>query len=72
LTVGRQQCGGSEPPGGSERLHRETADVFNTDIDDAVQQGRWLTLLQAGTALAWDEHGYCEVALDAGSLILGP
>lgn len=27
---------------------------------------------QNGTALSWDEHGYYEVALDAGSLSVGP
>lgn len=30
------------------------------------------TLTQAGTQLAWDEHGYYEVALDAGTLTLSP
>jgi peptidoglycan/xylan/chitin deacetylase (PgdA/CDA1 family) len=30
------------------------------------------TLTQAGVQLAWDEHGYYEVALDAGSLRLSP
>jgi peptidoglycan/xylan/chitin deacetylase (PgdA/CDA1 family) len=30
------------------------------------------TLTQAGVPLAWDEHGYYEVALDAGSLRLSP
>jgi peptidoglycan/xylan/chitin deacetylase (PgdA/CDA1 family) len=30
------------------------------------------TLAQAGTPLAWDEHGYYEVALDAGTLTLAP
>lgn len=30
------------------------------------------TLLQAGVPLTWDEHGYYEVALDAGSLTLSP
>ena len=30
------------------------------------------TLTQAGHALAWDPHGYYEVALDAGSLTLSP
>jgi peptidoglycan/xylan/chitin deacetylase (PgdA/CDA1 family) len=30
------------------------------------------TLTQGGVPLAWDEHGYYEVALDAGSLRLSP
>jgi len=30
------------------------------------------TLSQAGAPLAWDEHGYYEVALDVGSLTLAP
>jgi hypothetical protein len=30
------------------------------------------TLSQNGEALAWDGHGYYEVALDAGSLTLAP
>jgi peptidoglycan/xylan/chitin deacetylase (PgdA/CDA1 family) len=30
------------------------------------------TLTQKGAALAWDPHGYYEVALDAGSLTLAP
>jgi peptidoglycan/xylan/chitin deacetylase (PgdA/CDA1 family) len=30
------------------------------------------TLTQNGVALTWDEHGYYEVALDAGSLTLSP
>jgi peptidoglycan/xylan/chitin deacetylase (PgdA/CDA1 family) len=30
------------------------------------------TLTQAGQTLAWDAHGYYEVALDAGSLTLSP
>jgi hypothetical protein len=30
------------------------------------------TLKQGGTALAWDSHGYYEVALDAGSPTLSP
>jgi hypothetical protein len=30
------------------------------------------TLTQNGTALAWDPHGYYEVALDPGSVTLGP
>jgi peptidoglycan/xylan/chitin deacetylase (PgdA/CDA1 family) len=30
------------------------------------------TLKQGGSTLAWDEHGYYEVALSAGSLILSP
>lgn len=30
------------------------------------------TLAQNGVELAWDEHGYYEVALDAGSLTLAP
>jgi peptidoglycan/xylan/chitin deacetylase (PgdA/CDA1 family) len=30
------------------------------------------TLVQRGTALEWDEHGYYEVALDEGSLTLAP
>jgi Polysaccharide deacetylase len=30
------------------------------------------TLTQAGSALAWDAHGYYEVSLDAGSLTLAP
>jgi peptidoglycan/xylan/chitin deacetylase (PgdA/CDA1 family) len=30
------------------------------------------TLTQAGKPLAWDDHGYYEVALDAGALVLGP
>ena len=30
------------------------------------------TLSQAGKPLAWDDHGYYEVALDAGTLALGP
>ncbi len=30
------------------------------------------TLSQNGQTLAWDAHGYYEIALDAGSLMLGP
>jgi hypothetical protein len=30
------------------------------------------TLTQPGVTLGWDEHGYYEVALDAGSLTLSP
>jgi hypothetical protein len=30
------------------------------------------TLSQGGSPLAWSDHGYYEVALDAGSLTLGP
>jgi peptidoglycan/xylan/chitin deacetylase (PgdA/CDA1 family) len=30
------------------------------------------TLSQGGKPLAWDDHGYYEVALDAGTLVLGP
>jgi peptidoglycan/xylan/chitin deacetylase (PgdA/CDA1 family) len=30
------------------------------------------TLSQRGKPLAWDDHGYYEVALDAGALVLGP
>jgi peptidoglycan/xylan/chitin deacetylase (PgdA/CDA1 family) len=30
------------------------------------------TLKQGGTALTWDDHGYYEVALDAGSVTLSP
>jgi peptidoglycan/xylan/chitin deacetylase (PgdA/CDA1 family) len=30
------------------------------------------TLKQGGTALAWDGHGYYEIALDAGSVTLSP
>ena len=30
------------------------------------------TLSQNGSPLAWSEHGYYEVSLDAGSLTLGP
>lgn len=30
------------------------------------------TLTQAGRPLAWDDHGYYEVALEAGALSLGP
>jgi hypothetical protein len=30
------------------------------------------TLSQGGKPLAWDDHGYYEVALDAGALVLGP
>ena len=30
------------------------------------------TLTQGGGALAWDDHGYYEIALDEGSLTLGP
>jgi hypothetical protein len=30
------------------------------------------TLSQGGEALAWDSHGYYEIALDAGSLTLSP
>jgi peptidoglycan/xylan/chitin deacetylase (PgdA/CDA1 family) len=30
------------------------------------------TLTQAGKPIAWDEHGYYEIALDAGALTLGP
>jgi hypothetical protein len=30
------------------------------------------TLKQKGAALPWDARGYYEVALDAGSLTLGP
>jgi peptidoglycan/xylan/chitin deacetylase (PgdA/CDA1 family) len=30
------------------------------------------TVTQAGNALAWDDHGYYEIALDAGELTLGP
>jgi hypothetical protein len=27
---------------------------------------------QSGRALTWNDHGYYEIALDAGSLTLGP
>jgi peptidoglycan/xylan/chitin deacetylase (PgdA/CDA1 family) len=30
------------------------------------------TLVQAGNALPWDDHGYYEIALDAGSVTLAP
>ena len=30
------------------------------------------TLSQSGSLLPWNDHGYYEVALDAGSLTLGP
>ena len=30
------------------------------------------TLTQASAPLPWDEHGYYEVALDAGTLTLSP
>jgi hypothetical protein len=30
------------------------------------------TLEQATTTLAWDDHGYFEVALDQGSLVWSP
>ena len=30
------------------------------------------TLIQAGHALPWDDHGYYEIALDAGSVTLAP
>jgi hypothetical protein len=30
------------------------------------------TLSQGGAPLAWDDHGYYEVALDAGTLTLAP
>jgi hypothetical protein len=30
------------------------------------------TLTQAGKPLAWDDHGYYELGLDAGTLTLGP
>ena len=30
------------------------------------------TLTQGGAALAWDPHGYYEIALDAKSLTVGP
>jgi peptidoglycan/xylan/chitin deacetylase (PgdA/CDA1 family) len=30
------------------------------------------TLTQAGSALAWNDHGYYEIALDAGTLTLSP
>ena len=30
------------------------------------------TLSQNGKALAWNGHGYYEIALDAGSLTLSP
>ena len=29
-------------------------------------------LKQSGVALAWDPHGYYEIALDAGSVTLSP
>jgi hypothetical protein len=30
------------------------------------------TLKQGGGALTWDDHGYYEIALDAGSVTLSP
>jgi hypothetical protein len=30
------------------------------------------TLTQSGQALAWNDHGFYEIALDAGSVTLGP
>ena len=30
------------------------------------------TLTQGGQTLTWDDHGYYEIALDAGSVTLGP
>jgi peptidoglycan/xylan/chitin deacetylase (PgdA/CDA1 family) len=48
-------------------------------LPDHFPPGRYLrvkvdggTLTQGGAALTWDEHGYYEVALDAGSLTLSP
>ncbi len=48
-------------------------------LPDHFPKGRYLrvkvdggTLTQGGTALAWSPHGYYEVALDAGSVTLGP
>jgi len=53
--------------------------TWNWTLPDHFPPGRYLrvtvtggTLSQGGTALAWDDHGYYEVALDAGSLTLSP
>jgi hypothetical protein len=52
---------------------------MDVDVARALPPGKYLrvkvdggTLTQAGQTLAWDEHGYYEVALDAGSLTLSP
>jgi peptidoglycan/xylan/chitin deacetylase (PgdA/CDA1 family) len=70
----------------AQRAIRETAPVvegssttWNWVLPDHFPPNRTVrvtvtggTLLQVGVPLTWDEHGYYEVALDAGSLTLSP
>ena len=42
-----------------------TSRTYTTTVDGGTPS-------QGGTPLAWDPHGYYEVALDAGSLTLSP
>jgi len=50
-----------------------------SDFNNPFPPGKYLrvktdggTLKQGGTTLSWDDHGYYEVALDAGTLTLSP
>ena len=56
-----------------------TSQTWTWTLPAAFPPGKYLrvtvpggTLTQGGTALAWDSHGYYEVALDAGSLTISP
>jgi len=56
-----------------------TDKTFTWKLPDKFPPGRYIrvttdggTLKQGGTALAWDPHGYYEVALDALSVTLSP
>jgi len=56
-----------------------SATTWTWTLPEHFPPGRYLrvkvdggTLTQGGQALAWDDHGYYEVALDAGSLTLSP
>ncbi len=53
--------------------------TWRWDLPANFPRGRFLrvrvdggTLTQAGAEVPWDEHGYYEIALDAGELTLGP
>jgi hypothetical protein len=43
-----------------------------SDFNNPFPPGKYLRVKTDGATLAWDEHGYYEVSLDAGTLTLSP
>lgn len=64
---------------GATTMTAGTDKTWTWKLPDKFPTGQYLrvtstggTLKQGGSALAWDPHGYYEVALDAGSVTLSP